>query len=551
LAEPSVGELLTQPGSISEIDVLVSKSAHRQCLDILMSNYPKESALVRTLELNLTQWKLQSATTNVDRQQKTLSIVLVYTNGSQAVYKEHFTGHSFGCTMADPKYNGIMTAAQSAIDGLNYDSAPDFVSALPQRDLASFEAYSQAVCDPKYNNSRAFLIYQKGKLVWEKYCTPGKDKDTKLTLKDFGGYSFATIWPMARNLEGKLDLDQLSHCPELKQLEKRARNMTARNLMSYRIGRPLEVPPAKATKPKNLYDTEKMLYVVADMANYAAVVPSSYGAGTVPLEWSRSHYTTPGSSVLLQRELRYTFPASSQGFSEYAAYPWTRVFSQLGARSFTMEADASGTFVGIHGLYANARDFLRLGVLIAQQGKWYGKQILPAEYTHRNLNSPFGTDQRFGEGWWSFKYGNDVPKLLYLVGGHGAIYIIPELEIVIFDAQNSHNAKRTNEKIFEHMQAFLKKQTAAWITTTTSTTTTPGSTSRTAATAITATLLPAVTSPVGAGISTSVAMSLATSVAPTTTVAIEDFLGFASRSSLKQWILFALMLVLDVAVQNA
>jgi hypothetical protein len=144
-----------------------------------------------------------------------------------------------------------------------------------------------------------------------------------------------------------------------------------------------------------------------------------------------------------------------------------------------------------------------------------------------------------------------VPKLLYLVGGHGAIYIIPELEIVIFDAQNSHNAKRTNEKIFEHMQAFLKKQTAAWITTTTSTTTTPGSTSRTAATAITATLLPAVTSPVGAGISTSVAMSLATSVAPTTTVAIEDFLGFASRSSLKQWILFALMLVLDVAVQNA
>jgi hypothetical protein len=362
LAEPSVGELLTQPESISEVDVLVSKSAHRQCLDIFMTGLPKESALVRTLELNLTQWDLQSATTNVDEQQKTISIVLVYTNGSQAVYKQHFTGHSFGCTIADPKYNGIMSAAQSAIDGLNYDAAPDFVSALPQRDLASFEAYSQAACDPKYNNSKAFLIYQKGKLVWEKYCTPGTDKDTTLTLRHVGGYSFATIWPMARNLEGKLDLDQLSHCPELKQLEKRARNMTARNLMSYRIGRPLEEPPAKATKPKSLYDTDKMLHAVADMANYAAVVPSSYGPGsTVPLEWSRSHYQSAGSSVLLQRELRYTFPASTEGFSEYAAYPWTRVFSQLGASSFVLEADASGTFVGLQGLHADARDFLSSG----------------------------------------------------------------------------------------------------------------------------------------------------------------------------------------------
>ena len=473
MAYPSVGELLRQPESITEVDVIVSEALHRQCVDILMRNYSKESALVTTLELNLTKWKLQSATTNIDKQQRQVSIALVYVNGSQAVYTEQFTSHSFGCTVADTKYAGIMASAQSTIDGLNYNAAADLVSAPPERDTESFEDYSKAMCDPLYNISRAFVIFQKGKLVWEKYCTAGVGKDTVQTMDYHGGYSFASMWPWIRSSEGVFDLDELSYCPELKQLEKRARNMTARNLLAHRIGRPLEGSPgAEQTKPKALYDTEKMLWVVSDKANYAAMVPSSYGPGTtVPLEWRKQPYgVSPGTNALLQRELRYTFPEGPEGFSEYAAYPWTHLFSQVGARSFTVEADASGTFMGFLGLHATARDFLKLGALLAQRGKWYGKQIMPEKVIDRSMNNPFGSDQSFAEGWATFKMA-DVPTLFYLFGLHGSVFIVPELEIAIFEFQNGYKPQRTAELVFGDMHVFLKKQALAWTSTTTSTTT--------------------------------------------------------------------------------
>ena len=146
MAYPSVGELLQHPDSISEVDVTVLQALHRQCMDIFILKYPKESTFIRTLELNLTKFKLQSATTNVDQQQKRISVVLVYVNGTQSVYTEQLTSHSFGCTLVDPKYAGIMTSAQGTIDGLNYGAAPELIIATPERDLESFEDYSKGIC---------------------------------------------------------------------------------------------------------------------------------------------------------------------------------------------------------------------------------------------------------------------------------------------------------------------------------------------------------------------------------------------------------------------
>merc|ERR1719359_1973958 len=115
-----------------------------------------------------------------------------------------------------------------------------------------------------------------------------------------------------------------------------------------------------------------MLYCVTDKANYAALVPKSYPAGTVPPHWSEQHYESEGHTALLMRELRFTFETGSAGLSEYLAYPWTHLFSQIGAKSFVIEADASGHFVGHTGAWANARDLLKMGVLFVQDGKWDG-----------------------------------------------------------------------------------------------------------------------------------------------------------------------------------
>ena len=249
----------------------------------------------------------------------------------------------------------IIVAAQKVIDGLDYNTGGELATSLPERDPAAFEAYAKEVFNPKYNATQALLMYQKGKLVLEKYA-PGFSKNNLINLGNDGGHSFASMFPAIRQKEGKFDLDKLSNCPELKLLQKRARNMTGRNLMAWRIGRPLErTPYAGQKRPEWDYDVEKMLWCVADKANYAAVVPASYAAGTVPSVWSPQHYASAGNVALLMRELRFTFPADSSGFSEYAAYPWKELFSKIGARSVVVQADASGTFVGKQNFWATSR----------------------------------------------------------------------------------------------------------------------------------------------------------------------------------------------------
>lgn len=201
LAYPSVGQLLTTPESLTEVDVWVHQILHEQCRDIFMRGHTKEQVLTRNLALNLTKYSLQSVTTNVDKSANKISASLTYANGSQAVYTEEYRSRSFGCTLSDPKYAGIMADAQSIIDGISYE--PDMVLEAPERNVADFEELTAAVCDKKHNLTKSLLVYQKGKLVWEKYCGPGASKDSVETFYDtisdailYGQpHIWATYWP--------------------------------------------------------------------------------------------------------------------------------------------------------------------------------------------------------------------------------------------------------------------------------------------------------------------------------------------------------------------
>jgi hypothetical protein len=472
LAYPSVGQLLQQPKDISRIDVSVRSFTHLQCQWFFIQNKDQQSTPSVAFAINLTAHGLQSISTNVDKALHQVENVVVYANGAQAAYTEHLVSRSFGCAMKAGKYDGSgFKAAQRVVDELKYGTAPGLVSGSPDRDAASFDALAKQAFDPAHNTSAALLIFQKGKLVLEKYGHGGS-QSTVQTLGGNGGYSFMSVLPPIREREGKFNLDKLSHCPELTRLEKKARNMTARNLMAWRIGRPLEkVSYTANSRPEWDYDSVKMVWCVADKANYAAVVPSSYPAGTVALTWSTKPYETPGTMPILMRELRFTFPETDSGFSEYAAFPWTQLFARIGAPSFVVEADASGTFVGHQGLFATARDFVKLAGLIAQGGKWGGKQILPTEYIDRNTNNPYGATEVFAEGWHRVVLGLGMPLTWFMVSELGYIVIVPDLEFAIVDIHANKSPKRTEAMLFQHIPLFIKKQTAAWATTSATSTT--------------------------------------------------------------------------------
>lgn len=122
----------------------------------------------------------------------------------------------------------------------------------------------------------------------------------------------------------------------------------------------------------DLADVTRMLYLQRDMAAYVQGLPLSVG----PQE--RFNYSS-GESVLMSRYWmsRLSTPQAAVRFPRQA------LFDPLGMESAVLEADAAGTFVGSSYLYATARDWARFGLMIANDGLWLGRQIVPADFIAR------------------------------------------------------------------------------------------------------------------------------------------------------------------------
>jgi CubicO group peptidase (beta-lactamase class C family) len=100
---------------------------------------------------------------------------------------------------------------------------------------------------------------------------------------------------------------------------------------------------------------------------------------------------------------------------------------------------------------ATARDWVRLGVLMVQDGRWHGKQVLPGNWV-RTMATPSPRNPSHGLGLWlgspyvakrSFFEGQpgilpqSAPFLAPDVrmmegGGFRVIYIVPSAQLVIF-----------------------------------------------------------------------------------------------------------------------
>lgn len=70
--------------------------------------------------------------------------------------------------------------------------------------------------------------------------------------------------------------------------------------------------------------------------------------------------------------------------ANYADYPWQALFSPLGIDSAVWERDGAGTLVGSSYLYLGARDLARIGLLMQRDGRWQGRQLLPASWVAFN-----------------------------------------------------------------------------------------------------------------------------------------------------------------------
>jgi CubicO group peptidase (beta-lactamase class C family) len=281
-----------------------------------------------------------------------------------------------------------------------------------------------ALDDPKLTgpDMRAVVVVQNGRIVGERFGE-GFSADTPLLgwsmTKSVNAMVIGTLVKA-----GKLSLDQTKLLPEW--TDSRAEVKLA-DLMAMSSGLEFNEDYGDVT------DVTRMLYLEPDMAGFAAAKPQ-------PGKPGEAFNYSSGTSLILSRIWQNAAGA------EALSYPKQALFDPIGMTSAIMEPDEHGTFVGSSYLYAPARDWARLGLLMLRKGVWDGNEILPAGFADWMHEEAPASKGAYGKGqvWlWGPEgdtpvgqdpdVGFDLPDDTFWFEGHDgqSVAVIPSKDIVV------------------------------------------------------------------------------------------------------------------------
>jgi len=268
--------------------------------------------------------------------------------------------------------------------------------------------------------TRAVVVVYDGRLIAEHYAS-GFSAKTKLA-----GWSMtktvtaALIGILVK--QGKLSVGAPAPVPEWQSAGDPRHAITIENLLQQRSGLDFDEVYYRAS------DATRMLFQKSDMAAFTAAHPLKFQPGSV------FQYSS-GNSNILSRIIRQTI-----GDSEYVSFPYKELFYKLGMYSAVLEPDPSGTFVGSSYMYANARDWARLGLLFLNDGVMNKERILPEEWVSKSTK-PVSPDKRgYGYQIWlntgsdsSVRHYPSAPKDMFYADGFESqlIFVIPSKKLVI------------------------------------------------------------------------------------------------------------------------
>ena len=172
-----------------------------------------------------------------------------------------------------------------------------------------------------------------------------------------------------------------------------------------------------------------------------------------------------GDSNLLAAALK-----SIVGPQRYPDYPWTALFEPLSIRHAVWETDANGTFVASSYAYLTARDLARVGLLMARDGRWNDRQLLPKEWLTFNLQPFAGYEAHQDEAvpgghWWlnrpaqgaSSPWADAPPDTFAALGHWGqALYVIPSEKLVIVRYADDRDGSYRHNELLKRVLAAVR-----------------------------------------------------------------------------------------------
>jgi CubicO group peptidase (beta-lactamase class C family) len=267
--------------------------------------------------------------------------------------------------------------------------------------------------------SRALLVIKQGKLVAESYA-PGYDEKTSF-LGWSMGKSVTSI--MLGRLDYKKTLDVSStHLFEDWSEDERAA-ITLQSMLQMSSGLDFSEQYAPGS------DSTRMLFTEGSASNVAMESQLEHPVG--------EHFSySSGTTNLLARYLSDQLGSKVQHNIDFL---YRELLEPLNMHDTLFEPDASGVFVGSSYIYASARDWAKLGLLMINEGLFNGQRLLTEDWVKRSYAPNHSqNDKRYGYQFWlnsgedELRWNNLPADAYAMLGSRSQIVmIIPSKELVI------------------------------------------------------------------------------------------------------------------------
>jgi len=272
------------------------------------------------------------------------------------------------------------------------------------------------------HNSSAVLVMHKGKLLLEEYAKGANAKSVSNSMSM--AKTIVSILIGIAIEEGKIkdEKEPVSTYIEEWKNDNRAK-ITIEHLLTMQSGL------RDNDTPDNLFSDVINMYLGDDAATTALAVPADKAPNS---KWEYNNINTQILAVILER-------TTGKSIETYAS---EKLWQPLGASDANWWLDDEGGMPkAFCCFFAQAQDWLRLGQLFIQKGKWNNQQIIPIAWYNKMLTQS-SLEPDYGLHIWLIYEDSGLKKKdrtapfsekTYIIDGRGKnqVFITPALDLVI------------------------------------------------------------------------------------------------------------------------
>ena len=316
--------------------------------------------------------------------------------------------------------------------------------------LAKLEGLPDAIASGRYPRTTSVLIVRDGAIAYERYFGDGaadKLNDTRSATK--------TLVALAVGQAIESRAIESVDAPAFAFFEDRApfandgpakRAITVADLLTASSALDCDDNNDTPGNEENMYPKQDWTRFVLDLPTKSTWTRDATGRGP----WA---YCTAGSFLLGQIVQR----ATGERIDRYMD---RTLLAPLGITHRKWDQSPSGEYQTGGGLEFTSRDLARLGWMMADGGRWRGRQIVASAWLAQTMRPYRETflDMRYGYQMWTRTYASDCgPVEVWFMAGNGGndVLAIPSLHAAAVVTRTAYNTRNMHQQTFDMIQSFI------------------------------------------------------------------------------------------------